>query len=92
MLLWKHVYGFTSVSVAQKMDAAMLDWIHEMTKCLRIWYEKGVLMSDGKLILARVNMGALVESWLKFFYCVYYDDYLNAPKTDKKGKVMSQMI
>lgn len=32
-------------------------------------------------------MGAVVESWLKFFYTVYYEDYCNAPitRTNKNG-------
>lgn len=36
---------------------------------------KGKDLKDGELILARTNMGAIVESWLKFFYCVYYEEY-----------------
>ena len=42
-------------------------------------------MTDGELILARTNLGALVESWLKLFYCVFYEDYLRNPRKDKKG-------
>ncbi len=42
------------------------------------------------MILARTNMGALVESWLKFFYCVYYEDYMKNPLTqNKKGKTIT---
>ena len=36
-------------------------------------------MTEGELILARTNLGALVESWLKLFYCVFYEDYLRNP-------------
>ena len=48
------------------------------------------MLTDGELILARTNMGALVESWLKFFYCVYYEDYMKNPLTQtKKGKTIT---
>lgn len=85
-LVWKEVRGIVDSQVADKMDNAMLEWIVELTNCLPIWIDKGENMSVGELILARTNLGALVESWLKFFYCVFYMDYLKAPKVDKRGK------
>ena len=75
-LLWKQSRGIATDDVADKMDAAMLDWMVELTDCLGIWIEKGLQMTDGELILADTNIGALVESWLKFFYCVHYQDYV----------------
>ena len=75
-VLWQDVQGIASVKVAKKLENAKLNWTVELTECLHIWLEKGVSMSDGELILARTNLGTLVESWLKFFYCVHYDDYL----------------
>lgn len=74
-------------SVAQKIDEAMLDWMRELTKTLRLWTDKGGKMTSGDLILARANLGALVESWLKFFYCAYNEDYQHNPKTNKKGAI-----
>lgn len=44
-------------------------------------------MTTGELILARANLGAVVESWLKFFYSVYYEDYCKSPIT-KSGKMV----
>ena len=85
-LVWKEIRGIVDSEVADKMDSAMLEWIVDLTNCLSIWLDKGDDMSIGELILARVNLGALVESWLKFFYCVFYMDYLKNPKIDKKGK------
>ena len=62
----------------------------ELTDTLKIWIDKGSTMTEGELILARTNMGALVESWLKFFYCVYYEDYMKNPLTqNKKGKTIT---
>ena len=86
-LIWKETRGIAPDSVADKLDDAMLKWMCELTDTLGIWIEKGTSMTDGELILARINMGSLVECWLKFFYCAYYEDYLNAPhKVSKKGK------
>ena len=71
-LVWKESRGIAPDSVADKLDDAMLKWMSELTDILKIWIDKGSTMTEGELILARTNMGALVESWLKFFYCVYY--------------------
>lgn len=82
-IMWKESRGVAPDSVADKMDDAMLSWMSELTDTLKIWIDKGIFMTDGELILARTNMGALVESWLKFFYCVFYEDYIKNPKTVK---------
>lgn len=86
-IMWKESRGIAPDSVADKMDDAMLSWMSELTDTLKIWIDKGISMTDGELILARTNMGALVESWLKFFYCVFYEDYIKNPKT-VKGKMV----
>lgn len=78
-LVWKTVRGIVPNSVADKLDDAMLKWTVELTDSLHIWIEKGSNMTDGELILARTNMGALVEAWLKFFYSVYYVEYSKKP-------------
>lgn len=80
-LLWKAAAqeNIPPSSAAQKIDDAMLDWMRELTKALRIWTDKGAKMTSGELILARANLGAIVESWLKFFYCVYNEDYQQSP-------------
>ena len=87
VLVWEKTWEIAPDIVADKLDAAMLKWMSELTDTLKIWIDKGSSMTDGELILAWTNMGALVESWLKFFYCVYYADYVKNPfiKT-KKGK------
>lgn len=87
-LIWKDIHGIATEATAQKLDIAMLDWMSSLTDSLQIWIDKGFLMTDGELILARTNLGALVESWLKLFYCVYYEDYLRNPQTGKNGKII----
>lgn len=86
-ILWKNARGIAPDSVADKMEAAMLHWITELTNALEIWIKKGTTLTDGELILARTNIGALTECWLKFFYCVFYEDYLKNPHK-KKGKIV----
>lgn len=80
MDLWKNSRGFAPVDTADKLENAMLDLHFEMTKSLGIWIKKGLSMTKGELVLARVNIGAVVESWLKFFYCIYYHDYIESYK------------
>ena len=91
-LVWKDIHGIAPVVTAQKLDIAMLDWMSSLTDALQIWIEKGYSMTEGELILARTNLGALVESWLKLFYCVFYDDYLRNPKKDNKGKIIEPEV
>ena len=87
-LIWKDVHGIAPDNAAKKLDIAMLDWQSELTKTLKIWIDKGLDMTVGELILARANLGAVVESWLRFFYCVFYDDYINQPMKNKKGQIL----
>lgn len=87
-LIWKEARGITSDAAADKLDDAMLEWQSELTKTLKIWIDKGLSITIGELILARANLGAVVESWLKFFYCVYYEDYCKSPITNNKGKMI----
>lgn len=83
---WSEACGLAPEAVTGKLDAAMLDWMSDLTNSLDIWVAKSLDMTDGELILAWTNLGALVECWLRFFYCVYYEDYMKNPKLGKKGK------
>ena len=87
-LIWNEARGIAPDSAADKLDNAMLEWQSELTKTLKIWIDKGLTMTAGELILARANLGAVVESWLKFFYCVYYEEYCKSPITNNKGKMI----
>lgn len=85
---WKDVYGFAPDSAAKKLSDAKLEWIIELTDCLEIWTEKSIFLTEGELLLARANIGAIVEGWLKFFYCVYYEDYKKQPRSNRDGSMI----
>jgi len=87
IVLWQHIDGIAPPSVEEKFAKAMLKWLGCLTDTLDLWINKVDNMTEGELILARVNLGALVECWLKMFYCAYYEDYLKEPlQKKKKGK------
>lgn len=87
-LIWKEARGIAPDTAADKLDYAMLEWLSELTRTLKIWIDKGLSMTTGELILARANLGAVVESWLKLFYTVYYDDYKgSSPFKNNKGRI-----
>lgn len=75
-------------SVADQLDAAMPGWQSDLTRTLKTWIDKGLLMTAGELILACANLGVVVELWLKFFCSVYSEDYCNNPITNDKGKMI----
>lgn len=76
--------GWAPKEASQILSNAMLRWQTSLAWQLSRWLNGS---SDGELILAWANLGALVEGQLKLFLCVYYNDYKNDPITTKKGKV-----
>ncbi|MDO5432954.1 hypothetical protein [Eubacterium sp.] len=87
---WKEYCLLAPTKTQEIISKARLDWVIELTDCLGIWLEKGKTMNEGELILANANLGSVVESWLKFFYCIYYDDYEKDTRhvTDKANKLL----
>ncbi len=75
---WQSPYGWAPPNVANMLSVARLDWLFSLTECLKIWVSKDITITDGELLLARANLGSLVEGWLKLFYCVFYNDYDNS--------------
>lgn len=82
---WKDANGWAPQNVAELLNVAKFDWLIDLTKCMEIWVKTNIFMNDGELLLARANLGSLVEGWLKLFYCVYFNDYVNDSKK-KTGK------
>lgn len=86
-MIWKKTRGISPNEVADKLDKAMLEWMSDLTQSLKIWIDKGQDMTDGELILARANLGSVVESWLRLFYTIYTEDY-NNNSISNKGKAI----
>ena len=55
----------------------MLDWQVSLTNSLKYWLSMDTNISTGDLILARINLGMLVETWLRIFFTIYSYDYQN---------------
>lgn len=66
--------GWAQGDAANLLDKSMLHWQTSLARSLSRWVNA---TSDGDLILAWTNLGALVEGQLKLFLCVYYHDYAN---------------
>jgi len=64
--------GWASGDAAKHLDKSMLCWQTSLAVSLSKWTNA---TSEGDLILAWTNLGALVEGQLKLFLCVYYHDY-----------------
>ena len=77
--VWKNCKAIAPKSVTEKYAKAVLEWQVSLTDTLSIWINKGTDMTDGELILANANLGALVECWLKLFLCAYYEEYKPTP-------------
>ena len=71
---WK---DFIKQEEFQKSYKIMLDWQVELTNSLWHWVSLGDGISIGDLILARINIGMLIEAWLKIFFTIYSEDYRN---------------
>jgi uncharacterized protein (DUF927 family) len=82
MEFWKNnSKGWAPAEAAEILTRSMLDWQSSLARSLKIWLGRE---SDGELILAWVNLGSLVEGFLKLFLCVYYADYVKDEKAWKK--------
>lgn len=46
---------------------------------------------DGKLILAYVNLGSIVENWLKFFLTIYYQDFTKSASSKFTSYIASDI-
>src|SRR3990172_855008 len=72
MHFWKSSHGWAPVDAANLLSKSALEWQVSLSESLRRWVG---CTTDGDLILAWANLGALVEGQLKLFLSVYYSDY-----------------
>lgn len=83
MEFWKDAHGWAPIEAAELLTKSMLEWQSSLAEQLSAWC--GTL-SDGQLILAWANLGALVEGQMKLLLSVYYKDYLADTQAIKNGK------
>lgn len=74
------IRGWGPDSVADLLEIARLDWLSDFTNIIDSWKEIAESdmiskMTEGQLLLAYTTLGALVEGWLKLFYCAHYESY-----------------
>lgn len=85
MTFWKAATGWAPEEEAGLLSRSMLEWQTSLAASLRHWIHA---TTDGDLILAWTNLGALIEGMLRLFLCVYYEDYQNdARPMIKYGKM-----
>lgn len=88
MDFWKGAHGWAPIEAAELLNKSMLEWQSSLAEQLSSWC--GTL-SDGQLILAWANLGALVEGQMKLLLSVYYKDYLadtQAIKSSRTGNTL----
>lgn len=78
--------GWASGEAARLLRESRLDWQVDLSRTLRIWLNTSKEdQSDGCLILAWANLGALVEGTMKWFLCVFEHNYSDAPALTRNG-------
>lgn len=78
--------GWASGNAARLLTESRLDRQVGLSRTLTLWLDPpNDNDSEGRLILAWANLGALVEGTMKWFLCVFEKDYANSPETDRHG-------
>ena len=81
---WVDAHGWAPEEAASLLSKSRLDWQVSLSETLYFWIKKDS-MSDGELILAWANLGALLEGTLKLFFSVYYLDFQGDTEALKKA-------
>ena len=71
---WASAHGWAPEDAANLLSKSRLDWQVSLSKTLHLWIDRDP-MTDGDLILAWANLGALLEGTLKLFFSIYYSDF-----------------
>ncbi|MFH1951587.1 MAG: hypothetical protein ABIL06_08215 [Pseudomonadota bacterium] len=87
MGFWKSAHGWAPIEAAGLLSKSMLGWQASLSSTLRKWLHSS---SNGDLILAWANLGALVEGQFKLFLSVWYNDYAADADAirDRKGNLL----
>lgn len=83
---WSQAAGWAPPDAAELLCRSRLDRQVSLSLTLHLWRAPiDAAESDGRLILAWTNLGALVEGTLKWFLCVFNDDYARSPLRKRRG-------
>lgn len=84
---WSKSQGWAPPEAAELMSKSRQDWQVSLSETLHLW--TSVDMTDGELILAWANLGALVEGTLKLYLSIYLKEYLaDTERVEQKGKTV----
>ena len=83
---WSQAKGWAPDEAADLLSRSRLDRQVSLSESLLRW-TTGDSLSDGDLILAWTNLGALLEGSLKLFLGVYYRDYISDAEKSQFRKV-----
>lgn len=85
---WKNPKVAISENAKIKLNKFSFDRLEDLTNALEFYVDKGLRMTDDELIAAEFELVAVVELWLKFFYCFYYDDYSQNPIKNRRNETV----
>ncbi|QIK40096.1 hypothetical protein [Pontivivens nitratireducens] len=81
---WSSAHGWAPEDAASLLFKSRLDWQVSLSETLHLWIDRDP-MTDGELILAWANLGALLEGTLKLFFSIYYSDFQTDIEALKKA-------
>ena len=81
---WASAHGWAPEDAANLLSKSRLDWQVSLSETLHLWIDRDP-MTDGELILAWANLGALLEGTLKLFFSIYYSDFQTDIEALKRG-------
>lgn len=87
---WSNARGWAPDEAATVFERCRLDRQTQLARCLRIWVDESAAEeSDGRLVLARANLGALVEGAMQLGLTVFHADYSRSERAtrDPKGVI-----
>ena len=86
---WAFAHGWAPDDAACLLSKSRLDWQVSLSETLYLWIEKDS-MSNGELILAWANLGALLEGTLKLYFSIYYQDFKGDKEALKKANAFDK--
>ena len=93
---WSSARGWAPDRAADLLSRSRLDRQVSLAQCLQRWLPESerVEMTEGELILAWANLGAVVEGSLKTLLCVHFEDYAldGAAPQDRRGVIVPDRL